>query len=158
MKFLPKSWKNFHEWVQRTSRIFLTHGEKICIYKWPCNFLFLLYKLQWNTKPFHFNFFGAKGAVYYVAITTVIFSHVKITCFCTKAHLLFHWLLYNELCLVVRDLNFPVTWPILLRSQQYFWEKRTTISIGLKRLHPNIWPIMSHIHKKWVSLKTLVSQ
>ena len=25
-------------------------------------------------------FFAAKGAIYYVAIATVIFSHVKITC------------------------------------------------------------------------------
>ena len=39
---------------------------------------YLLYKHQWNTKPFHFNteFFGVKGAiysVYYVAIAKVIF-------------------------------------------------------------------------------------
>ena len=35
----------------------------------------LLYKHKWNTKPFHWNsFFPAKGAIYYVAIATVIFS------------------------------------------------------------------------------------
>ena len=34
----------------------------------------LLYKHQWNTKPFYFYF-------YYVTITTVISSHVKITCY-----------------------------------------------------------------------------
>ena len=27
------------------------------------------------------SFFGLKGAVYYEAIATVIFSHVKITCY-----------------------------------------------------------------------------
>ena len=43
---------------------------------------YLLYKHQWNTKPFYWNsFFPAKGAIYYVAIATVIFSHVKITCY-----------------------------------------------------------------------------
>ena len=43
---------------------------------------YLLYKHQWNTKPFHWNsFFPAKGAIYYVAIATVIFSHLKITCY-----------------------------------------------------------------------------
>ena len=47
--------------------------------------------------------------MYYVALAAVVFSHVKITCFRAKAHLVFHWLLYNELCLVVRDLNFPGT-------------------------------------------------
>ena len=41
---------------------------------------YLLYKHQWNTKPFQWNsFFPAKGAIYYVAIATVIFSHVKRT-------------------------------------------------------------------------------
>ena len=36
-----------------------------------------------------------RGAIYYVAIATVIFSHVKIPSFCVKAHLVFHWCLYN---------------------------------------------------------------
>ena len=44
-----------------------------------------------------------KGAICYVAIATVIFSHVKITCyfptlssFRAKAHLVFHWCSYNK--------------------------------------------------------------
>ena len=45
-------------------------------------------------------FFPAKGAIYYVAIATVIFSReisrVKISCFRAKAHLVFHWCLYNK--------------------------------------------------------------
>ena len=48
---------------------------------------YLLYKHQWNTKQY----FGVKGMIYYEAIATVIFSHVKISSFCTKAHLVFHW-------------------------------------------------------------------
>ena len=40
-------------------------------------------------------FFPAKGAIHYVAIATVTFSRVKITCFRAKAHLVFHWCLYN---------------------------------------------------------------
>ena len=58
--------------------------------------------------PNHFTliFSAAKGAVYYVAITTVIFSfaknnmlfspRVKISCFYAKAHLVFQWGLYNK--------------------------------------------------------------
>ena len=38
-----------------------------------------------------------KGAIYYEAIATVIFSHVKISSFRAKAHLVFHWCLYNKL-------------------------------------------------------------
>ena len=37
-----------------------------------------------------------KGAIYYVAIAMVIFSHVKMSSFCAKAHLVFHWCLYNK--------------------------------------------------------------
>ena len=46
-------------------------------------------------------FFAVKGAIYYVAIATVIFSHlnerVKISSFRAKAHLVFHWCLYNKI-------------------------------------------------------------
>ena len=41
-------------------------------------------------------FLPAKGAIYYVAIATVIFSRVKIPCFRAKAHLVFHRCLYNK--------------------------------------------------------------
>ena len=50
--------------------------------------------------PNHFTLtlaFAAKGVMYHVAIATVIFSHVKITCFRAKAHLVLHWSLYNKL-------------------------------------------------------------
>ena len=39
--------------------------------------------------------FPVKEAIYYVA-ATVIFSHVKISCFRAKSHLVFHWCLYNK--------------------------------------------------------------
>ena len=42
----------------------------------------------------HFNitfFSTAKVAVYNVAMATMIFLHVKISCFRAKAHLVFHW-------------------------------------------------------------------
>ena len=50
-------------------------------------------------------FFGLKDAVYYEAIRNgdiftcednMLFSHVKISSFRVKAHLVFHWCLYNE--------------------------------------------------------------
>ena len=53
--------------------------------------------------PNHFTLiiFAAKGAIYYVAIATVIFSfakspRVKISCFYAEAHLVFQWGLYNK--------------------------------------------------------------
>ena len=48
--------------------------------------------MKYQTIPF----FGLKGAVYYEGIEMVIFSHVKISSFRAKAHLIFHWRLYNK--------------------------------------------------------------
>ena len=56
-------------------------------------------------------FFPAKVAIYHVAMATVIFSHVKITCFRAKAHLVFHWRLYNKLHHVkTENPSFRVAW------------------------------------------------
>ena len=44
-----------------------------------------------------------KGAIDYVAIATVIFSHVKISSVRAKAHLVFHWCLYNNANYFVDD-------------------------------------------------------
>ena len=35
--------------------------------------------------------------VYCETVGTVISSHVKISCFCLKAQLVFHWCLYNKI-------------------------------------------------------------
>ena len=48
-------------------------------------------------------FFGLKGAVYYEAIAMGIFSHVKISSFRAKAHLVFHWCLYNNIWYLLFD-------------------------------------------------------
>ena len=55
----------------------------------------LLLKLQQNTKPEDFTF-TTKGAIYYVTIENDLFSPAKVLCFRAKAHLVFHWCLYNE--------------------------------------------------------------
>ena len=77
--------KNISRVFQHEKRNFVSPSGHVMFY--------LLYKHQWNAKPFY----PAKGAIYYVAIATVIFSHVKIPSFCTKAHLVFHWCLFNKL-------------------------------------------------------------
>ena len=124
MKFLPKSWKTFHEWVQRTSGIFFNSRRESLYLQaaMECS----IHYINTNEIQNHFTliFFGAKGTVYYVAIATVIFSHVKITCFYAKAHLVFQLFLHKELCLVIRDLNFPVTWPIVLRPATILLKKK----------------------------------
>ena len=37
-----------------------------------------------------------KGVIYHEDIVTAIFPHVKISSFRAKAHLVFHWCLYNK--------------------------------------------------------------
>ena len=68
-KFLFQCWKVFYEWAQKTSKMFCSKG---CL---------LLYKHQWNAKPFHLNFFAAKGAIHCATIASVIFSFVELTVF-----------------------------------------------------------------------------
>ena len=50
-------WKIFHEWVPRTSEMFLQHEKKNFISPSGHVMFYLLYKHQWNTKPFHFHSF-----------------------------------------------------------------------------------------------------
>ena len=67
-----------------------------------------------------------KGAIYYVAIATVIFSrvkilnmlfsHVKISSFRAKAHLVFHWCLYNNLECLTFEIFKPRSKPFLVSS------------------------------------------
>ena len=82
-KFLFECWKIFHQWAQRMSEIFFQHEKRTFVSPSGHVMFYLSYKHQWNTKPFYLSsFFGLKGAVYYEAIATVIFSHViKITCY-----------------------------------------------------------------------------
>ena len=91
-KFLFSCWKIFHEWAQWTTELFFQHEKRNLVSPSGLVMFYLLYKHQWNTKPFLFNsFIGVKGVIYYVAVATVIdnmlFSHVKISSFRAKAHL-----------------------------------------------------------------------
>ena len=71
--------------------------EKFCISKRPCNVLFIII-INTNEIPNHFSkiVFWSEGVVYYEATAMVIFSHVKISSFRMKAHLVFHWCLYDK--------------------------------------------------------------
>ena len=67
--------------MQRTSEIFSAREEKFRISKRPCNVLFIIWTpMKYQTISLK-QLYPAKGAIYYVAIATVIFSDVKITCY-----------------------------------------------------------------------------
>ena len=68
---------------------------------------YLLYKHQWNTKPFQWNSFfscerrnllcsHSNGDIF-TCENTMLFSRVKIPCFRAKAHLVFHWCLHSKI-------------------------------------------------------------
>ena len=89
-KFLFECWKIFHKWD------FVSPSGHVMFH--------LLYKHQWNTKPFHFNSFWcerrdllcshSKGDIFKCE-DNMSFSHVKISSFRVKPHLV-HWCLYNN--------------------------------------------------------------
>ena len=62
------------------SEIFFQH-EKRNFVSPTGHVMFYLILLNTNELPNHLIVFGVKGAICYVAIAMVIFSHVKITCY-----------------------------------------------------------------------------
>ena len=56
----------------------------------------LLYKHQWNTKPFHLNH---NDSDLFMCEDNMLFLCVRICSFRAKAHLVFHWCLYNKFIL-----------------------------------------------------------
>lgn len=72
-----------------------------------CNvYLFILSEHQWNTKPFHFKLFVARGTILCNHSNSDLFtgkdniSCEKISCFHTKGHLAYHCLTWL-ICLPV---------------------------------------------------------
>ena len=158
MKFLFECWKIFHEWTQRTSEICFQHEKRNLVSPSGHVMFYLLYKHQWNAKPFHFNSFWcerrdllcslSKGDIFTCADNT-LFSHVKISSFCTKAHLVIHWCLYNKIIMIThtqsvlhhspQEVGFPGYYPLVsLRIHHCnIWEPlqiRMTDSIALDHL------------------------
>ena len=56
-------------------KYFLTQEEKFCISKWSCNVLLIIETpIKYQTILLSLFFLAAQGAIYYVAIATVLFS------------------------------------------------------------------------------------
>ena len=98
--------KIFHEWVQRTSEILFQHEKRNFVSPSGRVMFYLLYKHQWTTKPFHFNSFWCErcdlvcnhsNGDIFTHEDNMLFSHVKISSFRAKSHLVFHWCLYNKI-------------------------------------------------------------
>ena len=88
-----------NEWniFQHEKRNFVSPSGHVMFY--------LLYKHQWNAKPFNFNILllrrrdvscSHSNRVIFTCEDNMLFSRVKISCFRAKAHLVFHWCLYNK--------------------------------------------------------------
>ena len=102
------------EHSERMKYFFNTSEEKFCISKWPCNVLF--YYINTNELPNHFTLIvfwcercdllcsHSNGDIF-TCEDNMLFSHVKISSFRAKAHLVFHWCLYNKMLsvLMVKD-------------------------------------------------------
>ena len=90
-----------HSW-----HYFSTLEEKFCICKRPCNGL--LYYINTNEIPNHFTLIAfwcerrdllcsySNGDIF-TCEDNMLFSHVKISSCCAKAHLVFHWCFYNKM-------------------------------------------------------------
>ena len=110
-KLLFEYWKIFHEWAQWTSEIFFQYEKRNFVSPSGRVMFYLLYKHQWNTKPFNLIVFWCERHDVWCSLSNsdiftcednMLFSHVKISSFHAKAHLVCHWGLYNKIiyCMV----------------------------------------------------------
>ena len=94
------------KWAQRKSEMFSTWEEKFRISKQPCNVLFIII-INTNEIPSHFTttvfscercdlLCSHSNGDIFTCENDMLFSRVKISCFRAKAHLVFHWCLYNK--------------------------------------------------------------
>ena len=71
----------FHFRCNFPAKYFWTWEEEFCISKWPCSIYYInTYEIS-NHFTITLIFFNCKREIYDVAIATVIFTHVKITCY-----------------------------------------------------------------------------
>ena len=86
-----------HEWAQWMSEISSrTREDKIHIHKRACNILFIIKtpdKLLWKRRNLLCNY---NDGDLFTCEDNMLSSRVKIWSFRGKAHLLFHWCLYNK--------------------------------------------------------------
>ena len=93
-KFLFECWKIFHSLAALTRERFFQHEKRNFVSPSDHVLFYLLYKHQWNAKPFYLNiFFGLKGAVYYEAIA-MYFHMWRFQVFARKlSWYIFYWCL-----------------------------------------------------------------
>ena len=108
-KFLFECWKIFHKWAQRTSEIFFQHEKKNFLSPSGHVMFYLLYKHHFTLIVFWCErrdllCIHSKGDIL-TREDNMLFSHVKISGFRAKAHLIFHWCLYNKFLLLIVSLS-----------------------------------------------------
>ena len=111
-KCLFECWKIFHEWAQWTSEIYFSIQDEIYVSPSGC-VICSIYYINTNEIPNHFTwivFWYERGDLFrshsngdiFTCEDNMLFSHVKISSCCAKAHLVFHCGLYNKIiyCMV----------------------------------------------------------
>ena len=130
-EFLFECWKIFHSFAALTREIFFQHEKRNFVSPSGHVMFYLLYKHQWNTKPFHFNSFWCERRNLLCSLSNgdiftyednMLFSHVKISCFRVKAHLVFHLCLHTKFFLVVQGA--AKSCPLLLKKSTKKVEKK----------------------------------
>ena len=94
--------KNMYFTSKRCERVkYLQHEERNFVSPSGYVMFYLLYKHQWNTKPFQSDIFFLRKARFILCRHTngdliTCYFHMWRSCFRVKAHLVFHWCLYNK--------------------------------------------------------------
>ena len=109
-------WSTRYLTSERSERVrYRVDHEKIKFISISGHVIFcLLYKHQWNTKPFYFTqrrdlLCNHNDGDLFTCEDNMLSSRVKIWSFRGKAHLVFHWCLYNKYWYVNRSQLYAAT-------------------------------------------------
>ena len=131
--------KSFTSEGSEQVKYFSTQEEKFCISKRPCNVL-LIYYININEIPNHFTLIlfwcercdllcSLSNGDIFTCEDNKLFSHVKISCFRGKAHLVCHLCLHSKFFLVVQGV--AKSNPLLLKKSTKKVEKNLYLKYSI---------------------------
>ena len=120
----------------RVLKFFFQHEKRNFVSPSDHVIFYLLYKHQWNAKPFYLKSFWSErcGLLWshsngdiFTCEDNMLFSHVKMSSFCTKAHLVFHC------CLIYNNVKH------LMSAGLIFLDMHTRLTLGIVPCSCNFW-------------------
>ena len=108
----------------------------------------LFYKHQWNTKSLQRRDLSCNHSSgdLFMCEDNMLFSHVKISRFRAKAHLVFHWCLYNNLCNVWIFICMVIFSGCLCHKLR--WQKHSSVNLIYHRVYISAYILSTTLYRR----------